>query len=428
MVLQLISGADLSNFVSTDQNPVISSSTVPEGGLYNVVVTDINGCVSATSTIVTVNPIPVVNVWNNTPVCIGQSVSITSSGGSSYAWSCAENNYTSATQNINFLSATLSNNGHYTVTVTLNGCTATATTDVIVNSFPLPTAASNSPVCYGDPLKLIATGGTNYLWSCSNGFTSTSPQPIINSATDAASGTYYVTVTDVNGCSSVASTIATVATKITLNTVDQTICPGTSTTIAAFALGGTPPYIYYWDGYPSQSHVTVTPQGTTSYQAQAVDTNGCKSNVSNLLVTVIPPVRIQSIPGRDTICPGESVSIQINPVQGNGGPYTYYLADGTIITSPYTAYPDGIHEFIIFARDNCGDIDSDTIRIQLYAIPPMSYAPDKTFGCVPVEVSFNETSADIGQSYQWNFGDNSYNSTSFIQDRRMFIQVQAHMM
>jgi gliding motility-associated-like protein len=239
---------------------------------------------------------------------------------------------------------------------------------------------------------------------------------MINSATDAASGTYYVTVTDINGCSSVASTVATVTTKITLNTVDQTICSGTTTTIASFALGGTPPYTYYWDGFPLQSHVVVTPMSSISYQAQAIDTLGCKSNISTLHITVIPPVKINSIPTRDTICPGESVVININPFQGNGGPYSYYLADGTIIPNPYTAYPDGIHEFIIFAQDSCGAVDSDTIRIHVYEIPPMSYAPDKTFGCVPVEVYFNETSSDIGQKYVWNFGDDSYNSTSYIQN------------
>jgi gliding motility-associated-like protein len=93
-----------------------------------------------------------------------------------------------------------------------------------------------------------------------------------------------------------------------------------------------------------------------------------------------------------------------------------YLSDGTIISSPYTAYPDGVHEFIIMAKDGCGSIDSDTIRIRVFDIPPMSYSPDKTFGCVPLEVWFNETSQNAGQTYLWDFGDNSYNSSSYTQN------------
>ncbi|MEI7942946.1 MAG: hypothetical protein WCH76_07285, partial [Candidatus Riflemargulisbacteria bacterium] len=79
----------------------------------------------------------------------------------------------------------------------MNSCTSTATTLVTINSFPLPVVSSNSPVCYGDALKLFSSGGATYSWHCSNGFSSTSPQPIINVATNAASGNYYVTVTDV---------------------------------------------------------------------------------------------------------------------------------------------------------------------------------------------------------------------------------------
>jgi hypothetical protein len=38
--------------------------------------------------------------------------------------------------------------------------------------YDIPTVESNSPICIGNELKLIASGGTNYLWTGPNGFTS----------------------------------------------------------------------------------------------------------------------------------------------------------------------------------------------------------------------------------------------------------------
>ena len=406
------------NFISTEQNPVIYSAGISASGQYNVIATDLNGCSSATSTTVIVNPLPVVTVSNNTPICSGGTVNITGSGGTGYAWSCGENGYTSISQNPTIVGSTPLSSGHYTVTVTLNGCTSTGTTTVVVNPLPIPSATSNSPICYGDMLELTATGGTTYVWNSSNGFTSNLALPVINNATDALSGIYVVTVTDVNGCSAIATTTVSVASRITVQTIDMTICSGTTVTISAYVIGGTAPYSYYWDGFLSQSQVIVTPITDISYEAQVLDANGCRSNISTLHIDVLPPVEVNAFINNnsDTICPGESVVINVTPSNGDGGPYSLYLSDGTIITSPYTAYPDGVHEFIIMAQDGCGSIDSDTIRIRVYEIPPMSYSPDNTFGCAPLEVFFNETSEDIGQTYLWDFGDDSYNSNSYTQN------------
>ena len=75
--------------------------------------------------------------------------------------------------------------------------------------------SSNSPVCEGSALTLFsaASGGTgsiNYDWTGPDGFVSNIQNPVIPSATIAASGTYTLTVTDANACSATASTLVTV--------------------------------------------------------------------------------------------------------------------------------------------------------------------------------------------------------------------------
>ena len=58
------------------------------------------------------------------------------------------------------------------------------------------TASSNSPRCSGSTLNLSSSGGTNYLWSGPNGYTSAQQNPNISNVTSANAGTYSVTVSN----------------------------------------------------------------------------------------------------------------------------------------------------------------------------------------------------------------------------------------
>ncbi|MBA4854104.1 PA14 domain-containing protein, partial [Emticicia sp. BO119] len=93
-------------------------------------------CSANTQVTVTVNPIPTITAGSNTPVCVGQTLNLTSSGGTSYSWA-GPNGYTSTTQNPNISNVTSAATGIYTVTVTnASGCSATATTSVVINALP----------------------------------------------------------------------------------------------------------------------------------------------------------------------------------------------------------------------------------------------------------------------------------------------------
>jgi len=64
----------------------------------------------------------------------------------------------------------------------------------------LPDLESNSPICIGKTLELKASGGTNYLWTGPNGFTSTDQNPTITNATANNSGEYSCFITGTGGC------------------------------------------------------------------------------------------------------------------------------------------------------------------------------------------------------------------------------------
>jgi hypothetical protein len=101
----------------------------------------------------------------------------------------------------------------YTIT-DFNGCSASVSVTVTQPSALSVSCSSNSPVCAGTALNLssVVSGGTTtygYSWTGPS-FSSATANPVIASATMANTGTYTVTVTDANGCSSSAATNANI--------------------------------------------------------------------------------------------------------------------------------------------------------------------------------------------------------------------------
>ncbi|WP_460474346.1 Ig-like domain-containing protein, partial [Emticicia fontis] len=161
------------SYNSTVQNPSITNVTAAATGIYTVTVTNGNGCSATATTSVVINALPTPTIGSNSPVCVGKTLSLTSSGGTSYSW-IGPNSYSSTVQNPSITNVTAAATGIYTVTVTnANGCSATATTSVVINALPTPTIGSNSPVCVGKTLSLTSSGGTSYSWVGPNSYSST---------------------------------------------------------------------------------------------------------------------------------------------------------------------------------------------------------------------------------------------------------------
>jgi len=194
---------------------------------YNVTVTDSKGCTAVTFATVGITPNPTPGASNNSPVCAGSDISLTGTGGTSYAWS-GPSGFTSSSNpaTLTAVTAAMTNN-IYTVTVTdANGCTASTTTQITVYPLPVATAANNGPVCPGSDITLTATGGTSYAWSGPNAYTATGTPATLSAVTYAQNGEVYtVTVTDANGCTKTATTTIVVNPQPAApTTTDKAIC------------------------------------------------------------------------------------------------------------------------------------------------------------------------------------------------------------
>ena len=214
-----------------------------------------------------------------------------------------------------------------------------STTDGLGNSLPFanivgkikvvapPTVAITKPLdslCIGSNVTLTATGALTYLWNNDSVATTQTVNP--TQTTD-----YYVTGTDVNGCSGTATTEIAVNSLPTITAASNpsSICVGASSTISAN--GG---LSYIWDnGIGTFANSLVTPIASTAYTVTGTDANGCKNTATttvtvNQLPTVVATV---SIP---TICIGSQTTVSASGANA----YIWNLQAGIVSPATTTAY------------------------------------------------------------------------------------------
>ncbi|HON53743.1 MAG TPA: hypothetical protein PLS12_11080, partial [Bacteroidales bacterium] len=183
-----------------------TNATIAMGGTYSATVT-VNGCTSAASTTtVTVNAVPAApTITNTTPtICAGGtiSLSIPTTTGATYAWT-GPSSYSATTAAISRTNATTAMGGTYSATVTVNGCTSTASsTTVTVNAIPVaPTVTS--PIVYeqGTSAIPLTASGNSLLWyTVATGGNASSSAPTPSTALIGTT-IYYVSQT-INSCES----------------------------------------------------------------------------------------------------------------------------------------------------------------------------------------------------------------------------------
>jgi gliding motility-associated-like protein len=358
------------SFNSNSATPSIGTSASSNAGNYVLSVTDANGCVNSTNANVIVNALPVIAV-NNPTNCVNTTISLTSNGGVTYAWS-GPGGFTSSSQNPNILSAQLTMSGTYVVTVTnANGCVNTASANVNVFPLPSPNITSNSPVCAGGVLNLFGTGGTTYAWN-GPGYTGPTQNPTINNVTASANGVYTL-LASLGSCTASATFTVVINPLPVFNfAVSNVLCFGQSNgTSSVNVTVGTGPFSYNWNTVPAQTAQNATGLAAGSYSCIVTDANGCTSVAStqitqpNLFTVAINSATLQA-------CANNPINIVAN---GNGGtgPYTYNWISGPS-TAPYSVVETsaGNYNYIVNAVDAFNCPATANINLTYFAQPTVS--------------------------------------------------------
>jgi hypothetical protein len=313
------------------------------------------------------NPaIPTITTSGTTTFCAGGSVTLTSSATTGNLWSTGE-----TTQSI-----VVNTSGSYTVTVTnASGCSATsAATVVTVIPLPaVPTASSNSPICQGSDLNLMAAtvAGLTYVWSGPNLFSSTSQNSTITAANPINSGTYTVTVND-GTCSNTSTVTVVVNATPSLSATDISgkvinVCKNTdevyssAKTFSAYqwtVSGGVIPgganaqnvTVHWDDDYISAKSITL--KGT--------DANGCFNSVTVSVTTAQAPTETLGFTGtvQTYVCPGTTgVIYQLNtPVSPL---WTWEVTSGATVTPNNTNYTASV---------NFDALAPETVTLKAYTV------------------------------------------------------------
>jgi len=170
-------------------NSIIASSA----GTYTVTATNSCGNNPATITITTISaPSPIITPVGSTIICLGDSVTLNASGGSSYVWSTGQTgtSINASTQGVYSVTASNSCSSDSTsINITIGSVTANFSDDSNSGIFPFTVNFTNNS----------SSSAISYLWSFGDNTTSSQYSP---AHTFENPGTYIVSleVTNANGC------------------------------------------------------------------------------------------------------------------------------------------------------------------------------------------------------------------------------------
>lgn len=331
-------------------------------GTYNVIVTDAHGCTSISSVTI-VDPsgfdATITDTTHNLCFgeCLGEAI-VTPTGGAlpySYSWtSSADTDSTSSGICAGSYFATVSDD---------NGCTRnlpfaiTEPTDISVVFNEIASIDCNGN-CNGE-IEVTASGGTapyTYLWDDPSAQTGTT-------ASGLCAGTYNVTITDFNGCSSTFSVVLSQPAILTalIGSFNDITCFGANDgqVVATFG-GGTAPVSYSWAPGGSVND-TISSLAPNTYIVTVTDFNGCVDTESQVIAE--PTLLTSSI--SDTthnLCFGECNGFAIVTPVGGTQPYTYLWDDVSAQTdSTATSLCQGAYNVTVSDANSCTSISSVTI-------------------------------------------------------------------
>ncbi len=244
------------------------------------------------------------------------------SGDYSITWSTGETGVTS----INNLSA-----GYYDVEVidNLTGCSRIAIINITEPDPLLASLTSTAVDCNGDAsgsLELSVNGGTEpYTYAWDNGESTADLQNV-------PAGTYSLTITDDNGCSTSLSGEVTEPFQALGSSIEHSeiSCNDASdASVDVDVWGGTPFYTYAWSNGSSSQDLTNVPAGT--YTVSITDNNGC-SMTQSVDISNPPALSLTSY-STNNDCYGDTDGTAGVTVSGGTEPYTYNWANSDYMLS-----------------------------------------------------------------------------------------------
>lgn len=361
------------SIAEVDSNGLVTG--IMPGDVLITFTSNVDADVQSSSQITVFAEALVASAGNDQQICIGETVTLTASGGPNFLW---DNGETTASIEVSPTETTI-----YTVTVSDNdGNFDEDSVTVIVNAIPVADAGEDQTICEGDTVTLTANGGDIYLWN-----TGETSQSIEISPT--AETTYTVEVIS-NDCSSTDSVTVFVNEAPNISVSDDVvIVEGNSTTLNVTGSDN-----YLWSTGETTPFITVSPLVTTTYSVTSLHTNGC-SRTEEITVTV-EELLVVSAGEDEFICQDDDYEIVLTSTPGdsylwNTGETTQSIVVSPIATSTYTVtVTQGTQQ------------DTDDVTVFVDPNPNVVILNGDSIDIMSGD--FVTLSATGANSYQWNNG------------------------
>ncbi len=406
------------------------SILLDQPGTYTLLVTNTQtGCTATASTVISQNKTQPAAVANTPGMinCATPVLQLTGAGSSivanfTYQWTTTNGNIAAGA---NTLTPTVTTAGTYTLVVTNtgNGCTNSASVDVVSDLTPPAVAIAPPGIinCYNPTQVLDASAsssGSNftYQWGTQNGQIlsgAKTPQPTISAA-----GTYTLVVTNTSNLCS-ASAAVTVDADLAAPTADAGITQVLNCTNPVLSLDGSASsqganFTYQWTpitgGNILSGANTLTPQINTPgvYQLLVTNTqNGCTSASSVQILEDASKPLAQLAPPSTLTCTVPQVTLNATGSSA-GSNFTYQWSGPGIISGGTTPTPTvnepGTYTLVITNTQN-GCTTTGTVSVQRDVQPPIADAgPDDVINCYFPQLVIGGSNTSIGSSftYQWS--------------------------
>ena len=374
-----------SSGLSTTTGSVVVASPAVGTTIYTVT-GGVGTCTAVAQASVTVGALPSLTLTPTTSnICAGASTTLSASGANTYTWSPTAAITTGSLVTVGPLATTI-----YTVTGSINSCTAIATTTVNVIANPTLNIVANTTLCAGTGANLTVSGASTYTWSPATGLSASTGSVV--TASPAATQVYTINGT-LNTCTAVASTTVTVIPRpVLVMGPDATICSGSSATISASGAA-----TYSWSPSTGLSAttggtVTASPGSSTGYTVTGT-TSGC-SSTGSLAVNVTPTPILNVTASPSSMCRGLSSSLAVSGAANYTWSPSGALSDINLPTS--TASPVQITTYTVIGANG---LCTSSATIELVVIQTATIQASK-FG----DVCFGESTtieAIGGTTYNW---------------------------
>lgn len=300
--------------------------------------------------------------------------------------------------------------GTYTVLVTdAAGCTATQSVTVGSGAAPGNINTTTTDVsCFGGndgSISVNVNGGQQpytYLWS--NGATTPTIQGLI-------AGTYQVTVTTANGCTTIASAIITEPTnplEAATTSTPVTCFGGNNGGASVLVSGGTAPYQFSWNTTPTQNGATISNLVAGNYSVSVTDDNGCQTTQT---IEIIEPenLLVNLVNQQNVSCYNANSGAIAVAVSGGIAPYQYLWNNGTINGgSSLNNLFAGNYTLVVTDNNGCSETMNFTITQPTQLVSNISNIQNiSCFGLTDGNLTTTATGGTPPYSYNWSNGATS---------------------